>query len=333
MTAFTTFLRRTTLGTVMGTAIATAIASPGLAEDLPRLKAALYMSGTVAWEVDTIQHNGFDRDAGFRMEVMDIAGGAAGRVALAGGEVDMIVADWLWVAAQRAEGKDYVFIPYSKAVGGLYVGKDSTAQSLKDLAGAKIGIAGGPNDKSWLILRAYAQQELDFDLAGQSEQVFGAPPLIFKSALSGEVDGAINFWHFGAKMEASGMRLLASTSQAAVALGLNPETPLLGYVLTGDFVRNNPEIVEGMVRASRRAKDLLASDPAAWDRLRDKMRAKTDAQFEALKAGWIAGIPAPGPVSREDASKMLAIMASLGGADLVGKATTLPEGLFYEPAS
>ncbi|MEC7299129.1 MAG: hypothetical protein VXW43_10660, partial [Pseudomonadota bacterium] len=81
MTAFTTFLRRTTLGTVMGTAIATAIAAPGLAEDLPRLKAALYMSGTVAWEVDTIQHNGFDRDAGFQMEVMDIAGGAAGRVA------------------------------------------------------------------------------------------------------------------------------------------------------------------------------------------------------------------------------------------------------------
>jgi NitT/TauT family transport system substrate-binding protein len=304
-----------------------------LADQLPTLKAALYMSGTVAWEVDTIRHNGFDRDAGFALDVMDVAGGAAGRVALAGGEVDMIVADWLWVAGQRAEGKDYVFIPYSKAVGGLYVGKASTAQTLADLDGSKIGIAGGPNDKSWIILRAYAQQHLGIDLMAQTEQVFGAPPLLFKSALTGDVDGAINFWHFGAKMGASGMRLLMSTSEAALALGLDAETPLLGYVVRGETLRNHPEIVEGMVKASRRAKDLLASDGAAWDRLRDKMRAKNDAQFEALKTGWIARIPAPGPVSQDAAAKMLAVMASLGGEALVGKASTLPEGLFYEPAS
>lgn len=316
-----------------GIAAASVLSTAAMAEDLPTLKAALYMSGTVAWEVDTIQHNGFDTANGFQIDVMDVAGGAAGRVALAGGEVDMIVADWLWVAAQRAEGKDYVFIPYSKAVGGLYVGKDSTAQSLADLAGQKIGIAGGPNDKSWLILRAYADQELGFDLAGQTEQVFGAPPLIFKSALSGEVDGAINFWHFGAKMEASGQRLLASTSEAALALGLNPDTPLLGYVVRGKVLRDHPEVVAGMVAASRQAKDLLASDEAAWERLRDRMRVKTDAQFEALKSGWIAGIPAEGPVSQDDAAKMLALMASLGGEALVGKATTLPDGVFYEPAS
>ncbi len=314
-------------------AAAAVIAGAAKAEDTPTLKAALYMSGTVAWEVDTIQHNGFDTANGFTLEAMDVAGGPASRVALAAGEVDMIVADWLWVAAQRAEGKDYVFIPYSKAVGGLYVPKDSTAQSLTDLAGGKVGIAGGPTDKSWLILRAYAEKQGGFDLAGQTEQVFGAPPLIFKSALGGELDGAINFWHFGAKMEASGMRLLASTSEAAVALGLNPETPLLGYVVRGEVLENNPEIVAGLANASRQAKDLLASDMTAWDRLRDRMNVKNDAQFEALKAGWIAGIPAEGPVSEEDAAKMLALMAELGGEELVGKATTLPEGLFYDPAS
>ncbi|SFJ81982.1 ABC transporter substrate-binding protein [Celeribacter neptunius] len=309
------------------------IAGSAQAEDLPTLKAALYMSGTVAWEVETIKQNQFDQAHGFELETMDVAGSPASRVALAAGEVDMIVADWLWVAAQRASGKDYVFVPYSKAVGGLYVPEDSPAQSLADLKGGKIGIAGGPNDKSWLILRAYAEQATGQDLAGDTEQVFGAPPLIFKSALSGELDGAINFWHFGAKMEAAGMRLLASTSEAAVALGLNPDTPLLGYVMRGEVVRDHPELVEGLIAASREAKDLLASDDAAWEQLRDRMRVKNDAQFEALKAGWIAGIPAPGPVSEEDAAKMLAIMASLGGEALVGKATSLPEGLFYKPAS
>jgi NitT/TauT family transport system substrate-binding protein len=323
-------------GFTKGLAVLAALASftgAARAEDQPTLKAALYMSGTVAWEVDTIRHNGFDTAQGFKLEVMDVAGGAAGRIALAAGEVDMIVADWLWVASQRAEGKDYVFLPYSKAVGGLYVPKDSPAQTLADLAGGKIGIAGGPNDKSWLILRAYAQQVLGIDISENTEQVYGAPPLIFKSALSGELDGSINFWHFGAKMGASGQRLLISTSEAALLLGLDPNTPLLGYVVRGDVLKNHPEMIAGMAQASLDAKERLASGDDAWNRLRDKMNVKNDAQFEALKAGWIAGIPPKGPVSEESAAKMLALMARLGGEDLVGAATTLPEGLFYTPGS
>jgi NitT/TauT family transport system substrate-binding protein len=316
-----------------GVALAVASTSMGVADELPELKAALQMSGTVAWEVDTITHNGFDTANGFKLDVMDVADSPASRIALAGGEVDMIVADWLWVAAQRAEGKDYVFIPYSKSVGGLLVGADSPVQSLADLSGGKVGIAGGPTDKSWLILRAYAQQELGMDLAAETEQVFGAPPLILKSALSGEVDGAINFWHFGAKMQAAGMRLLISTSEAALALGLDPETPLLGYVVRGEALRDQPDAVAGLLAASRQAKALLSADDAAWDRLRDRMNAADDAQFEALKAGFIEGIPAEGPVSEEAAAKMLTLMADLGGEELVGGATTLPEGLFYEPAS
>ena len=58
------------------------------------------------------------------------------------------------------------------------------------------------------------------------------------------------------------------------------------------------------------------------------MNAKSDAQFEALKAGFIAGIPAKGAVDEVAAGRMLALMADLGGAELMGKATTLPAGVF-----
>ena len=129
----------------------------------------------------------------------------------------MAVADWIWVARQRAAGKDYVSIPYSKAVGGVVVPGDSPAATLQDLAGGKVGIAGGPLDKSWLILRAYAEQEYGMDLKGGTEQVFGAPPLIFKSGLKGEVDGAINFWHFLAKMKAAGIGSQDSSAAAVLA--------------------------------------------------------------------------------------------------------------------
>ncbi|MEC3861722.1 ABC transporter substrate-binding protein [Mesobacterium sp. TK19101] len=299
--------------------------------DMPVLRAAMLETGTVNWELDTIKHNGFDAANGFDLQVQGMAGNPATRIAFQAGEADLMVADWIWVARQRAAGKDYVFVPYSKAVGALLVAADDPARTLADMAGRKIGIAGGPVDKSWLILRAYARQAYGMDLAAETEQVFGAPPLIFKAGLSGDIDGAINFWHFAAKMEAKGMRPLITVSDAAMALGLDPEVPLLGYVFHGAMVAEHPELVAGFVAASRAAKDALATDPAAWDRLRPMMRAASDADFAALKAGFLAGIPAPGPIDTDAAAKMLHLMAELGGEKLVGAADSLPEGVFVQP--
>ena len=63
------------------------------------------------------------------------------------------------------------------------------------------------------------------------------------------------------------------------------------------------------------------------------MNADNDAEFEALRAGFRAGIPAPGPVDEAAAAKLLAVMAELGGEELVGQATTLPEGVFLRSAT
>lgn len=307
--------------------VALLLATPVSAQS-KTLRVAVLKFGTVNWELDTISTHKLDADNGFSLQVQGMAGGSAAKVAFQGGNADVIVSDWLWVARQRAAGKDYVFIPYSKAVGGLLVGQDSAAGSLADLRGEKIGIAGGPLDKSWLILRAYAAQEYDVDLVTETEQVFGAPPLIFKSALSGDTAGAINFWHFTAKMEAAGMRKLVDISQAARALGLDPETPLLGYVVTGDLLRRDPELVHSFASASRAAKDILLHDEAEWDRLRPRMNVKTDAEFAALKAGFRAGIPADAPIDEAAADRTLRLMVQLGGEKLLGKATELPDGVF-----
>ena len=312
---------------MLGAALALGAASVQAAETL---RIAVLETGTVNWELTTIKENGFDTANGFEMEVMGLAGNPATQVAFQGGEADVIVSDWIWVARQRAAGKDYRFIPYSTAVGGVMVSADSDVQTLADLRGGKIGIAGGPVDKSWIILRAYAQQEYGFDLAAETEQVFGAPPLIMQQAKAGEVDGAINFWHFLAKMKAAGMREIISVADASTALGLDPDTPLLGYVVKGELVESNPQLVAGLAAASQAAKDLLASDDAAWDAIRPVMRADKDEDFAALKEGYRAGIP-KGPVDPAEVAKVLEVMAKIGGEDLVGEATTLPEGLFYAP--
>lgn len=309
------------------------LATATLAQEVPTLRASVLEFGTVNWELDTIKHHGFDAANGFDLEVQGVSGSSAAQVAFQGGATDVIVSDWLWVARQRAAGEDYVFIPYSRAVGGVMVATDSTARTLADLAGQKIGIAGGPLDKSWLILRAYAQKNYEMDLVSQTEQVFGAPPLIFASATGGELDAAINFWHWAAKQETAGMRTLLSVDEAATDLGLDPDTPLLGYVVRGEMLNEAPGLVQGLAAASRMAKDLLASDDTEWDRLRGRMNAGDDAEFGALVAGYRAGIPAAGPVDEDAAAKMLSLMYELGGQELLGGADTLPDGVFIEGSS
>lgn len=314
----------------LGAAALVAVLSATPAAIAEDLTIGTLATGTVRWELDTIQHYGLDKAEGFDLKIKELAGNPATQIALAGGEVDAIVSDWLWVAQQRADGKAYVFIPFSTAVGALLVPQDSPAQTLADLKGKKIGIAGGPVDKSWLILRAYARQETGEDLAAVTEQVFGAPPMIYQAGLSGEVDGVINFWNFLAKMEVNGMRELISVADAASALGLDPATPLLGYVLTEGLVTEKPDLAAALKRASRAAKDLLLTDDAAWDRLRPIMNAENDAEFAALRDGWRKGVPADAPVDEANAAKVFALMVELGGEELLGKVTELPEGIFYK---
>jgi NitT/TauT family transport system substrate-binding protein len=312
------------------TAVAVCIAASTARAETTTVRVAVLQIGTVNWELDTIQRNGFDAVEGFKLEVLPFADNGATRVAFEGGEADAAVVDWIWVARQRAAGKPYVFIPYSKAVGGLVVPADSDAQTLADMAGRRIGIAGGPVDKSWLILQAYARQVHDMDLADATEQVYGAPPLIYKTALSGDTDGAINFWHFLAKMKAEGMRELVSVSDASTALGLDPEVPLLGYVMKEEFLAESPGLAASFYRASRAAKSLLAKDDAAWEPLRERMNADTEAQFLALRDDFRAGIPADAAVDADSADRLLRLMADLGGEKLVGGATELPPGVFAD---
>lgn len=306
-------------------AILACVAQVSVAADLPVLRLGALSYGTVNWELDTIKHNGLDEANGFTLEVVPMGGGNASDIAFLGGEIDAMVSDVVWAARQRAEGRDLKFIPYSTAVGGIMVKPDSGITSLAGLEGKKIGIAGGPLDKSWLILQAYAEKTAGIELGTATKQEFGAPPLMFKSALTGEVDAVINFWHFQAKAKAAGLVELVSVQDAAETLGLSATTPLLGYIVSGDM---DPALADALYSASRAAKDILREDNAAWDVVRPRMKLKSEAQFDALKAGFIAGIPQSREIDTDAVEEMLGLMGQLGGEDLVGKATTLPAGLF-----
>ena len=69
------------------------------------LRIGVLQFGTVAWTLDTLKHQGFDKAGGFEVEVVPMAAPNAAQIALQGGAVDMITTDWLWVNRNRADGR------------------------------------------------------------------------------------------------------------------------------------------------------------------------------------------------------------------------------------
>lgn len=294
------------------------------------VKVGVLKFGTVNWELDVIEHHGLDTAEGIDLQIVDLANVNATTVALQAGAVDVIVTDWLWVTRQRAEGADYTFVPYSTSVGALVVPPGSAIHGLADLEGKRLGIAGGPVDKSWLVIRALAAQRDGLDLDRAVEKVFGAPPLLNEQIDLGEIDAVINNWNFVAQLEAKGYRRVIGAADAAKALGVETEVPLLGYVFDAGWAARNRDDALALVRASRKAKALLAESDAEWERLRPLMRAADEPTFLALRDEFRRGIPRRwGDAERTDAAKLFEIMAGLGGAELVGKSSSLQPGTFW----
>ena len=294
------------------------------------VRAGVLSYGTVNWELNVVKHHGLDRKEGVELLVTKFGGKNASAVALQGGAVDVIVTDWIWVSRQRASGTDYTFVPHSVAVGGLMVRPDSGIKSIGDLRGRKIGIAGGPVDKSWLMLRAYAMKSIGADLKDIAKPTFAAPPLLNRIMLKGEIPAALNFWHYTARLKAAGMVELISVTDLLPALGVNGRPPLIGWVFSERWAKDNGPAIKGFLRALRAAKKIMASSDAEWDRLRPQTKAKNDETFFALRDAYRAGIPKSFRDADIAAAKALfKTLAEYGGRDLIGESPVLAPGTFW----
>ena len=300
------------------------------ADDLPTVRLALLKFGTVNWEADTIKREGLDTANGFTLEIVPFASGNATQVALLSGDVNVATGDWLFASRQRAMGAPIAFVPYSTSMGGMMVPCDAGYTSLADLEGKTIGVAGGPLDKSWLMLRGMAEAEAGFDLKDATRQVFGAPPLLAEKLRQGELDAALNYWHYDARLETEGYCELVPTQAAAEALGAKGDLSAIGYLLDETWADANPQAAAGFVAASRAAKRLLAENDAAWAPLREDMQAESDAVFDILVARWREGIPSA-DVRREEAdtATVYRYLAKVGGEELVGPAAEMAPGTFW----
>ena len=294
------------------------------------LRIGLQKTGTFAWQLDVIRRHNLASAAGLDLKITEYASPDAGKLALNSGSVDLALVDWLWVARARALGARLQFYPYSSAVGAIMVKADSPLRSMADLKGRVLAVAGGPLDKSWLIVRAAAIHQ-GIDLKRDVTLQYGAPPLMFQKLLQGEAEASLNYWNFCARLEAQGYRRLLDVREAEVALGLKEPVALIGYAFTEDFAASHRSIIDRFIATAQKANDILRRSDAEWDALRPLMNAEDQKTFEAYRDQTREGMPRRTIAAEQaDADALFKTLAGIGGPELVGPLQQLDPGLYYQ---
>ncbi|WP_134500279.1 ABC transporter substrate-binding protein [Microvirga pakistanensis] len=292
------------------------------------IKVGVLPFGTVLWEVETIRRSGLDTANGLNLRPVQLATNDAARIAFMGEQVDTIVTDLLLAARLRNEGRKVKFLPFSATEGGVMVPDGSPIRNVADLIGKRVGVAGGALDKSWLLLKADIRNKTGVDLSTGAALAYGAPPLLMNKLEAGELDAALLYWNFCARLEAKGYRRLVSAGDIAKSFGVKGEIALLGYIFRET---TDPGILNSFAQASSGAKRILAESNEAWAQVRPLMSAEDEKTFQTLRRYFVEGNPRRSiEDERADAERIFSVLASIGGEKLVGAVQTFPDGLYWD---
>jgi len=297
--------------------------------DIP-LRVGLVKFGAASWEIASIRSHLFDRAAGLDISTVDLANPGAGELALQGAGVDVILSDWLWVSRQRQAGQKITFIPHTSALGEILVPATSPIRQLSDLEGKRLGIAGGPLDKSWLLLRAFSRAHFGHDLADRVEAVYATPPLLSQELTAGRIDAVLTYWPYAARLDVRGFRSLATMAEIEQILGFSTPIPMLGYAFSDAWIAAHPGGLERFLRATQQADSLLRGSDEEWNRLRPLLMAEDDAVFVALRERFRNGIITRwGAAERAEVAKLFTLLVQTGGSEISGGAAEIDPGTFW----
>jgi len=293
------------------------------------IRVASQKTGTLAWELAVIRAHGLDKEAGLSIQIVELASPEASKIALRGGNANIILSDWLWVSRERAMGAKLKFYPYSSALGAVVVPAASSIRTLGDLRGRKLAVAGGPIDKSWVLLQARLKQE-GIDLKAEATIAYGAPPLLAAKTLDGEMDATINYWNFSAALEAKGFRRIAGIEDILPKLGAKGRIALVGYVFDEGWESRSRDMVRRFIAMTGKAKEILSTSDEAWEKIAPLTGAPDAATLRVYRDRYREGIPRRSIADEEaDARVLYRVLADIGGRELVGPAQELEPGTYY----
>ncbi len=290
--------------------------------------------GTVNWELEAISNEGLDKKYGLELEVQKLASPDAGKIGLQGDSLNIIATDWIWVASQNQKGAEYRFIPYSTQAGALMAPAGTKIRTVADLKGKTIGVVGGPLDKNWILLKAYAMESADLDLEKSATPVFAAPPLLNQQLADGKLDALLNFWHYAAKLEAQGYRRVLDGHEVLKGLGIDEPLPNLGFVFKRSWGQDHGPALEAFLKAAAEARNLLCGNDEAWNKIAHLTQEKDVNQQRALRKDYCNGLVKRwGSEEKLGVAKIYTVLRHTGGVAVTGQLEQLPDDIFwpYQP--
>ncbi|MBW7471224.1 ABC transporter substrate-binding protein [Marinobacter sp. M216] len=292
-------------------------------DGLPTVSVSVLQFGTAHWELNHIVDRQLDRRHGYTLALRPVANLPASHLAVTSGTVNGAVADLLWAQSRYQAGSAFLYVPFSSSIGDIVVAEESPVRTVSDLEGLRIGVAGGPDSKGWILLQKVAAQQ-GINLIKVAEVQYAAPPLLSQALRRGQIDAIVTYWHFAARLKGEGgWRSAFGMADLLTDMELASDLPVLGYVFPEPWVRDNPQLLESFARSVAEAKAELAEQPVYWRRLRPLMRTADKGVFEALRAGFIAGNPQPLTDQRIADLRELLVLTG------VESNTLMPDTLFY----
>jgi len=300
------------------------------ASDKTILRLGVLAYGTVNWELAVMRQEKQMETETYRLQVIPMANPQAGKIALQSGAVDIIIADWIWVSYQRSLGRDYTFYPYSNTTGALVVAKDSKIKTWRDLKGKRLAIAGGELDKNSLLLQALMQKQGQGELFQQIEKVYGAPPLLAQQLKQQRVDALLTYWHYAARLQAEGYKVLMTGADILQDLGVDVSVPSIGYVFNRTWADQHQAAVRAFLVQAKQAKDRLCTVDAVWQSIQNLTHAKSVQENQLLRQRYCAGrVTSWGSAERQAADDIYQYLQKISQGRLTGKSAAIQPGTFW----
>jgi NitT/TauT family transport system substrate-binding protein len=132
-------------------------------------------------------------------------------------------------------------------------------------------------------------------------------------------------------LESRGFRRLIGMDEVERRLGAKGPVAMIGYVFDEDFARTHADALSRFFKIAAEAKEVLAHSGADWEKIAQRIGIARAAEVALYRQTYIDGIPRR-PVVEEaaDARALYRILVKIGGPDLVGNATELDAGTFYQ---
>ncbi|MFB9909581.1 ABC transporter substrate-binding protein [Allokutzneria oryzae] len=225
------------------------------------------------------QKEGFFKQEGLDLELVTLAGSAAGVTKMVAGELDMVHGNYVSMFTAHAKGTvnlKWVADCYSAKpnVWMVMTSPNSSVKSMSDLPGKKVAVTTTSNLADMTIWSVLNANNIDAKQIKYVEMSFGDMAANLKN---GNVDAAL----MGEPFITQAAKSMGATRVFDAASGPTADIPMAGYSTSESFAKQNPKTVAAFQRALAKGQAAANADRAKIEAVVQEY-AKIDAQTASI---------------------------------------------------